>query len=86
ERLVTPEPDSLNHAVDINYRVLEIKGDSVLNETSETHRMRYFFPMEIRYFLETAGFSDIRLFPFDPFGDMERQLTPNDWNMLVTAK
>lgn len=81
-RLVTPELDSLRHVVNINYRVLEIKGDRVLSDVSETHRMRYLFPMETKYFLETAGFRDIGL---DPFEDMGRELTPNDWNMLVTA-
>jgi SAM-dependent methyltransferase len=81
-RLVTPEPVALEQVVNIHYQVLEIKDHRVLKETSETHRMRYFFPMEIRYFLQTAGFSDIRLYPF---GDMGGELTANDWNMLVTA-
>lgn len=81
-RIVTPRPDTLKHVVDVDYHVLEIEGDRVLNETLETHRMRYFFPMEIRYFLEKAGFSNIRLYPF---GDLGRQLTNGDWNMMVAA-
>lgn len=82
-RLVTPELDSLQHVVSINYRVLEIQGDRVLSDTSETHRMRYLFPMETKYFLETAGFTGIELYPFMEMG---RELTPGDWNMLVTAR
>jgi SAM-dependent methyltransferase len=82
-RIVTPEPDTLKQVVAVNYRVLEIEGDRVLNETSETHRMRYFFPMEIRYFLEKAGFTYIQLYPF---GDMGRKLTSGDWNMLAAAR
>lgn len=81
-RLVAPELDTLRQVVSINYRVLETKGDRVLSETSETHRMRYFFPMETKYFLETAGFTGVGLYPFE---DIDRELTPNDWNMLATA-
>jgi SAM-dependent methyltransferase len=82
-RLVTPELDTLRHIVDIHYRVLEIEGEQVLGDVSETHRMRYLFPMETKYFLETAGFRNIGL---NPFMEMERELTPGDWNMLVTAR
>jgi hypothetical protein len=82
-RLVTPELDSLHQVVNIHYRVLEIKEDQVLNDTSETHQMRYFFPMETRYFIEKAGFYNVGLYPF---GDLERDLTLNDWNMLVAAR
>lgn len=81
-RLVTPELDTFQDVVNINYRVLEIKKDRLLYDTSESHRMRYFFPMEILYFLNKAGFSDIE---FYPFMNLERELTSNDWNMLVTA-
>ena len=81
-RLVTPELDTPRHVASIHYQVLEIKGDHILSNILETHRMRYLFPMETKYFLETAGFTDIGLYPFE---DMERELTSNDWNMLVTA-
>ncbi len=82
-RIVTPELDALNHVVKVSYRVLELQGDKVLADSSETHPMRFLFPQEIRYFLEKAGFTDIRLYPFD---SLERTLEINDWNMLVTAR
>ena len=52
-------------------------------EICETHVMRYFFPDEIRSFLETAGFPDIYIYPFL---DMHRPLTDKDWNMLVVGR
>ena len=81
-RLVTPEPDVLNQVVHINYQVLEIKGTRIVDETKETHTMRFFFAQELRYFLEKAGFTGVR---FYPFGDLTREPGPSDWNMLATA-
>ena len=81
-RLVTPGPDVLNQVVHINYQVLEIKGPRIVDETKETHTMRFFFAQELRYFLEKAGFNRVR---FYPFGDLTREPGPSDWNMLVTA-
>ena len=81
-RLVTPVLDVLNHVVNINYQVLEIKGTRIVAETKETHTMRFFFAQELSYFLEKAGFNRVR---FYPFGDLTRELGPSDWTMLVTA-
>jgi SAM-dependent methyltransferase len=82
-RLVMPELDVLNHVVKVNYQVVHIEGSHITNETNETHTMRFFFPLEIEYFLKKAGFSEVHLFPF---GDISRELTLKDWNMLVVAR
>jgi SAM-dependent methyltransferase len=81
-RLVTPGLDVLNQVVHINYQVLEIKGSRIVDESKETHTMRFFFARELCYFLEKAGFTGVR---FYPFGDLSREPGPSDWNMLVTA-
>lgn len=81
-RLVTPELDVLRHVAEINYRVLEIKEDRIISDISESHRMRFFFPMEMQYFIGKAGFKDVGLYPFEA---LEYPLTIDDWNMLVTA-
>lgn len=82
-RLATPELDHLSHTVNVRYHVLEMDGKHIMAEAHETHSMRYFFPLEIRYFLEKAGFNEVYLYSFD---DLEAPLSPDCWNMMVVAR
>lgn len=82
-RMTKPHVNAPAHTVDTNFKVLTFRGNTLISETEETHVMRFFFPLEIRYFLETAGFLDIR---FCPFMRPEDELSVNDWNMTVIAK
>ncbi|MDI3545095.1 MAG: hypothetical protein PWQ96_2396 [Clostridia bacterium] len=82
-RITNPNVNFLSHTVDINFKVLKLYKDKVIFETEETHKMRFLFPQEIKYFLEVAGFSDIQ---FCPFLKPEEPLTEKDWNMTVIAK
>lgn len=82
-RFTEPYIDTMSHTVDTNFKVLRLRGDRLISETEETHKMRFLFPQEIKYFLEVAGFSDIK---FCPFLKPEDQLSTRDWNMTVIAK
>lgn len=82
-RITKPHVNILAHTVDTNFKVLTFKKDSLISEIDETHTMRFLFPQEIKYFLEVAGFSDVRFCPFLGLGD---QLSVNDWNMTVIAQ
>jgi SAM-dependent methyltransferase len=82
-RITKPHINALEHTVDTNFKVLTFKNNSLISETEETHTMRFFFPQEIKYFLEEAGFSDIR---FCPFLKPENNLSDQDWNMTVIAQ
>lgn len=68
--------------VDVNYKILQVSNHRILNEIDETHTMRYFFPQEIVYYLKSAGFDTVCLFPFL---QMDRPLTQKDWNFAVVA-
>ena len=81
-RFTNPEIDILNHTVEVNFKVLRVKGNT-LEETIETHPMRFLFPQEIKYFLEVAGFKQV---DFYPFLELNRNLTEKDWNMMVVAR
>lgn len=81
-RITKPHINALNHTVDTHFKVLTFKRDTLILETDETHTMRFFFPQEIRYFLETAGFSDVQ---FCPFLKPDSQLSVTDWNMTAVA-
>ena len=43
----------------------------------------FYFPQEIKYFLEVAGFRRIE---FYPFLEIDRELTENDWNRMVVGR
>lgn len=81
-RITDPRVDIMSHTVDVNFNVLKFRGDRLISETEESHKMRFLFPQEIKYFLEVAGFRDIQFCPFLKPG---RQLQAQDWDMTVIA-
>jgi len=82
-RYTTPVLDTMGHTVDIRFKLRKMKKDKIVNETKETHKMRFMFPQEIKYFLNVAGFEVIKLCPFMK---MNKDLTIKDWDMTVMAK
>ena len=82
-RFTEPFLDILNHTVETRFKVLKLKGYKLISETNENHLMRFLFPQEIKYYLQVAGFKDVKFFPFLK---LEKVLTENDWNMTVVAK
>ncbi|HMK49640.1 MAG TPA: methyltransferase domain-containing protein [Thermodesulfovibrionales bacterium] len=80
-RYTLPEMDVMNHIVNVNFRVWRVKRNS-FKENAEVHPMRFFFPQEVIYFLEVAGFDKVRLYPFF---EIDRELTDKDWNMMVVG-
>lgn len=82
-RFVESKMNTLLHSVEVNYKVLRIKRDVVIDELEEKHRMRYFFPKEIEYFLNVAGFEVLKLCPFM---DLDGVLSEDTWNMGVIAR
>lgn len=82
-RYTRPVLHGFDHMVEINFQVFVIKEGRIIRETRESHFMRFFFPKEIRYYLESAGFSEVYIYPFL---EMEKPLISSDWNMMVVAK
>ncbi|KKO20367.1 MAG: class I SAM-dependent methyltransferase [Candidatus Brocadia sp.] len=81
-RFTEPQLDIISHIVKVTFKVWNVKNNE-LSEANETHPMRFLFPQEIKYFLEVAGFDNIN---FYPFLNLDRDLTVNDWNMMVVGK
>jgi SAM-dependent methyltransferase len=67
----------------VNYQVWRIKEDRVVARVTESHRMRYFFPLELDLLLETAGFLRLRTGAFPEFSSEPDE---NTWNVLVAAR
>jgi len=82
-RLTRPVLDILTHTVSVNFTVLHIEEDKVLDYVEETHRMRFFFPKELDFMLAKTGYEVLGM---HPFMELDGNLTENDWNMTVIAK
>jgi len=82
-RYTSPILDMLRHTVQVNYKVVRLKDDRVLDETDESHLMRFLFPREVEYYLSETGFEMLRLCPFMEF---EQVVTEHDWNITVVSR
>jgi hypothetical protein len=63
--------------------VQKFTANRLLSETEQEHVVRYFFPLELDMFLESAGFKLLRLGAFPEF---ERDPDENSWNALAAAR
>ena len=82
-RIASGEIDVPHHICTVRYHLWRLAGDRLLSETEEVHRMRYFFPMELKLFLECSGFTSVRLGAFPEFDKDPDETT---WNVLGVAR
>lgn len=82
-RSATATLDTSRHVCTVDYRLWQMEQGVLVNETTETHVMRYFFPLELQLFLECAAFDLAQLSAFPridvPADDHSR-------NALVVAR
>ena len=81
-RTAASELDTNRHICTVRYHLWTC-AEGLLSETDEEHIMRYFFPLELDLFLESAGFTAIRLGAFPEF---DRVPDENTWNALCVAR
>lgn len=74
--------DITQHTADVQFKLWTLAGERLVGETTETHRMRYFFPQEFALFLQCAGFE---LRSMTAFPSLEQKLSDQSWNALVVA-
>ncbi len=82
-RFTKPDINIISHTVDVNFDLLILKEDKLVSETKETHKVRYFFPQEIKYFLEVAGFTEIHCCPVRK---LNTPISTNERDMSVIAR
>jgi hypothetical protein len=63
--------------------VRRLEGGELVAETEETHAVRYFYTLELNLFLESSGFSLLRLGAFPEFDKDPDDAT---WNVLGVAR
>lgn len=81
-RLADPRLDELEQTVEVHYRLWHRRGPTILAESEERHRMRYFFPRELRCLLAHAGFASLTLHPLHAG---ERTLQAHHWHFVAVA-
>ena len=82
-RTSTGRLDTFTHTCDVEFNLWEINNNSLISQTREIHKMRYFFPQEIKLFLSIAGFKMLYIGAFSGF---ESNATDETWNVVVVAK
>jgi len=82
-RVASGELDVAHHTCDVRFRLWKLAEDQVVTEIEETHRMRYFFPLELSLFLSCSGFHLIRL---GAFTDFDRDPDESTWSAMVVAQ
>lgn len=82
-RFAKPALDVVKQTVRVDYKVLRLKGNQVLDEADESHLMRFLFAQEIAYYLEIGGF---RMLHLCPFMELDQELTERDWNVSIVSE
>ncbi len=82
-RYSSGELDTARQRTAVYFRLWQLEGERVVREAEETHQMRYFFPLELAFFLETTGLTLLRL---GAFPDFDQEPTEQTWNVTGVAR
>jgi SAM-dependent methyltransferase len=82
-RAAQAELDARHHLCKVRYQVWRLEEGRSIEHAQELHVMRYFFPLELDFFLRSSGFSMLRLGAFPEF---DREPDETTWNVLCVAK
>jgi SAM-dependent methyltransferase len=82
-RSASADLDVFNHVANIHYNVVKIAGNLSLEETNEDHKMRYFFPQELAFFLTQA---DLQMITIRTFGNIDLVPSESTWNVIIIAE
>jgi len=82
-RIVKPEIDTQMNVVNVNYDIIRLSGERLVEEIRESHSMRFIFKPEIEFYLNKAGFS---LVHFCPFADLENEVSEATWNAVTISR
>ena len=83
-RIAYPNLNAFNHTCRVKYKLFVLdKTDQTFGEFEEEHNVRFYFPQEIRLFLEMAGFEVLKICPFL---DLSGKVDESVWNIAVVAR
>ena len=83
-RFAIPNVISFNHVCEVSYKLIVLnKENNAFKEIDEKHVVRFYFPQEIKHYLEETGFV---VWKICPFLDLNGEVDENVWNMAVIAR
>lgn len=82
-RYATPTMHTERNVVDVEYDVLHVKEENLVERGNEVHSLRYFFRPEIESFCEQAG---LELRSTSPVDNEDGEIGPETWNVMWLAE
>jgi len=82
-RITSSELDVLRHICTVHFQLWHLRDQRPAERATETHVMRYFFPQELKLYLEQSGFTLLRLCDFT---NPARNPDEKTWNILGVAR
>ena len=82
-RVSQPQLDSLHHICKVHYHLIVVKENRIVDEVKEMHTVRFYFPEEIKHYLEENGFELVRLCPFL---NLKGRVSEKTWNVTAISK
>lgn len=82
-RTATGSLDAAQQLCTVSYRLLRLRADHVVDETTEEHTMRFFFGREIELLLQANDFDLCRI---GAFPDIAQDVSDATWNVSVIAR
>jgi len=83
QRVASSELDTSRNVCTVRYHVSTFAAEQLVNEAEEEHTVRYFFPLELTLFLESTGFTCVRL---GAFPELDMDPDEQTWNVLCAAR
>ncbi len=78
-----PKLDSLNHKCDVNFKVQVYEDNKLIDDYEEMHKVRFFFPQELKRYLESEGFEVLEICKAFELGT---EVDESTWNMVLISK
>lgn len=75
--------DVAKHTADVTFKLWKLEHNQLVGEATESHHLRYFFPLEFELFLSVAGF---KLKSLSAFPSLDDLVTDQSWNVLAVCE
>jgi SAM-dependent methyltransferase len=82
-RTATPKLNTRHHLNEITYHLNYLEQGEQVASFSEIHQVRYFFPLELEYFLSVAG---LELCALGEFPKYDTAISDTSWNAIAVAR
>ncbi len=78
-----PDLDSKNHINNVRFNVKVLKENKLIADYNEDHKVRFFFPLELKKYLEDE---ELELLHLCPSFEIDEELSEKHWNMIVVGR